>query len=73
MITQAEKKVLTGNNKTVFINRDFMKFDFNRRFDLIIFSYVLHHMANPVEALKKRKKCYPTRELFYFPYQEIII
>lgn len=66
MITQAEKKVLTGNNKTVFINRDFMKFDFNRRFDLIIFSYVLHHMANPVEALRKAKEMLSNKGIILF-------
>lgn len=65
-ITQAEKKVLTGNNKTVFINRDFMKFDFNRRFDLIIFSYVLHHMANPVEALRKAKEMLSNKGIILF-------
>ncbi len=55
MITKAEKKILTGNNKMMFINQDFMDVDFNSEFDLIIFSYVLHHMNNPVEALRKAK------------------
>lgn len=56
MISQAQKRILTGNNKVMFINKDFMKCNINNQFDLIIFSYVLHHMVDPVEALKKAKE-----------------
>lgn len=55
MIEQAEKKVLTGNNKAIFMNKDFMKYDSDSKFDIIIFSYVLHHMADPIESLRKAK------------------
>ncbi len=56
MITNAQKRILTGHNEAIFINRDFMIYDFESKFDIIIFSYVLHHLSNPVEALKKAKK-----------------
>ena len=32
-----------------------MEYDFKDYYDIIIFSYVLHHMDNPIEALKKAK------------------
>ena len=55
MILNAQKRDFTGNNKTLFINADFLKYDFQNKFDLITFSYVLHHLKNPVEALKRAK------------------
>lgn len=56
MIFHAQNRIMTGNNKTFFINDDFMKYDFKNKFDIIIFSYVLHHMSDPVEALKRAKE-----------------
>jgi guanylate kinase len=56
MIYHAQNRTMTGNNKTFFINDDFMKYDFKSKFDIIIFSYVLHHMSDPVEALKRAKE-----------------
>jgi len=32
-----------------------MQYDFKSKYDLLIFSYVLHHLDNPVEALKKAR------------------
>ncbi len=60
MITGAQQRILTGNNKAIFINRDFMQYDFDKQFDIIIFSYVLHHMSNPVDALKKARELLAT-------------
>lgn len=56
MILHAQERLLTGNNNSIFVNQDFMKYDFKTQFDLIIFSYVLHHMNDPIAALKKAKK-----------------
>ena len=56
MIYHAQNRIMTGNNKTFFINDDFMKYDFKNKFDIIIFSYVLHHMSDPVEALRRAKE-----------------
>ena len=55
MIRHAKSKAFTGNNKVDFTADDFMKHDFNDKFDIIIFSYVLHHMSGPVQALKYAK------------------
>lgn len=55
MIQVAENKIFTGNNEISFINNDFMQYDFKSKYDLLIFSYVLHHLDNPVEALKKAR------------------
>ena len=56
MINQATSKKLSDNNIQQFVNDDFMKYKFQNKFDIIIFSYVLHHMSNPIEALQKAKK-----------------
>lgn len=56
MILNAQKRNYTGNNETLFINADFMKYNFSNQFDMIIFSYVLHHLKNPVDALRKAKE-----------------
>lgn len=56
MIYHAQNRVMTEKNKTFFINDDFMKYDFKNKFDIIIFSYVLHHMSDPVEALRRAKE-----------------
>lgn len=53
MIINAQARIMSGNNSSIFVNQDFMKYSFKTKFDLIIFSYVLHHMSNPIEALRK--------------------
>lgn len=55
MISIAEQKQFTGKNKIYFVNNDFMKYSFIKRYDLIIFSYVLHHMNDPIQALIKAR------------------
>lgn len=55
MISVAEQKQFNGQNKVTFINNDFMRYQFMDKYDIIIFSYVLHHLNNPVEALMKAR------------------
>lgn len=55
MVMLAKKKDFTNNNEVKFINGDFMNYDFKDKFDMIIFSYVLHHIKNPQFALEKAK------------------
>jgi len=55
MISVAHTRKITGNNNITLVNNDFMEYDFKDYYDIIIFSYVLHHMDNPIEALKKAK------------------
>lgn len=55
MITSAQNRIFTGNNNVGFINSDFMQVDFDGKFDMIIFSYVLHHLNDPILALKKAR------------------
>ena len=55
MICHAQARVFTGKNNTLFINADFMNYDFTRQFDLVIFSYVLHHIKDPSSALKRAR------------------
>ena len=55
MISVAEQKQFTGKNRVNFINNDFMKYSFSDKYDIIIFSYVLHHLDNPIEALIKAR------------------
>lgn len=55
MICHAQARVFTGKNNTLFINTDFMNYDFTRQFDLVIFSYVLHHIKDPSSALKRAR------------------
>lgn len=55
MVCHAQARIFTGKNDTLFINADFMNYDFTRQFDLIIFSYVLHHVKDPVLALKRAR------------------
>ncbi len=56
MITETSKRVTTGKNNVSFINGNFSKYKFSDMFDMIIFSYVLHHINNPIHALIKAKK-----------------
>lgn len=55
MISVAEQKIYTGQNELNFINNDFMKYNFKDQYDIMIFSYVLHHLDNPIEALIKAR------------------
>ena len=55
MILVAQARNFTGRNNITLVNNDFMEYDFKDYYDIIIFSYVLHHMDNPIEALKKAK------------------
>ena len=56
MISVAQTRNFSGKNNITLVNNDFMEYDFKDYYDIIIFSYVLHHMDNPVEALKKAKE-----------------
>ena len=55
MIAETSKRVTTGKKNVSFINGDFSKYKFSDMFDMIIFSYVLHHINNPIDALIKAK------------------
>ena len=55
MIAVAQNRNFTGRNNITFINNDFIEYDFKGYYDIIIFSYVLHHLDNPIDALKKAK------------------
>ena len=55
MISLAQNRIFNGNNMVSFVNNDFMEYNFKDYYDIIIFSYVLHHMDNPIEALRKAK------------------
>lgn len=55
MISVAQNRTFTGRNNITLVNNDFMKYDFKDYYDVIVFSYVLHHMDDPIEALKKAR------------------
>ena len=55
MISVAEQKLYSDRNEISFINSDFMKYNFIDKYDMIIFSYVLHHLDNPIGALIKAR------------------
>lgn len=55
MISKARQREYSGRNNISYVNDDFMRCNFNGAYDLIIFSYVLHHINNPVEALRKAR------------------
>lgn len=55
MISLSQNRIFNGNNMVSFVNNDFMEYNFKDYYDIIIFSYVLHHMDNPIEALRKAK------------------
>ena len=56
MIDEASKRITTGKNSVSFIGGDFSTYKFSGMFDMIIFSYVLHHINNPQETLTKARK-----------------
>ena len=68
MILAAQARNFTGRNNITLVNNDFMEYDFKDYYDIIIFSYVLHHMDNPIEALKKAKDMLTERGKYYFQY-----
>ena len=68
MILVAQARNFTGRNNITLVNNDFMEYDFKDYYDIIIFSYVLHHMDNPIEALKKAKDMLTERGKYYFQY-----
>ena len=55
MIAEANKRIITDKNNISFINGDFSTYKFNDMFDMIIFSYVLHHISDPKNALIKAR------------------
>lgn len=66
MISVAQTRTFTGRNNITLVNNDFMEYDFKDYYDIIIFSYVLHHMDNPIEALKKAKNMLTDRGKILF-------
>jgi len=66
MISVAQTRNFSGKNNITLVNSDFMEYDFKDYYDIIIFSYVLHHMDNPVEALKKAKEMLTTNGKILF-------
>ena len=55
MIDEANKRIITGKNNVSFINGDFSIYKFSDMFNIIIFSYVLHHINDPKSALIKAR------------------
>ena len=53
MIEIAEQNSVNSKNHTSFINVDFLEFDSEMKYDVIIFNYVLHHMEKPQLAIEK--------------------
>lgn len=53
MIEIAKKNSTKAKNHIVFANVDFLEFNSEKKYDVIIFNYVLHHMENPHYAIKK--------------------
>lgn len=66
MISVAHDRNFTGNNNITLVNNDFMEYDFKDYYDIIIFSYVLHHMGNPIEALRKAKDMFTDKGKILF-------
>lgn len=74
MIDGAQNRLYTNNNNIIFVNADFMDFDLEEKFDMIIFSYVLHHLQDPIVALNKARKMLSDdgRILFAVPGKEYL-
>ena len=74
MILVAESKEFSEKNKVNFINSDFNEYGFNELYDLIVFSYVLHHVKDPVESLKKARNLLKTngKVLFSVPGEDYL-
>jgi len=55
MIDIANKRIYSNNNYIKFINNDFLNYNFEEKYDLIIFGYTLHHMKNFSLTLTKAR------------------
>lgn len=53
MIQIAKQNSINARNNISFSSIDFSDFNPGRKFDVVIFNYVLHHMSNPQSAIKK--------------------
>ena len=56
MIEIALQQSISGQNEVSFEKTDFMDYDTNLKFDVIIFNYVLHHVSNPKMVISKACK-----------------
>ena len=53
MVEIAEQNSANAKNRIVFVNIDFLEFNSEKKYDVIIFNYVLHHMEKPQLAVEK--------------------
>lgn len=53
MVTIAKQNSANAKNHIVFANVDFLEFNSEEKYDVIIFNYVLHHMEKPQLAIEK--------------------
>lgn len=53
MIEIAKENIFQSQNIINFIKVDFIKFNVEKKYNVIIFNYVLHHMDNPTQAIEK--------------------
>lgn len=53
MVRIAKQNSTDAKNHIVFVNVDFLKFNSEEKYDVIIFNYVLHHMEKPQLAIEK--------------------
>jgi len=53
MVEIAKQNSANAMNRIVFSNIDFLKFNLEEKYDIIIFNYVLHHMEKPQLAVEK--------------------
>lgn len=53
MVRIAKQNSTDAKNHIVFVNVDFLEFNSEEKYDVIIFNYVLHHMEKPQLAIEK--------------------
>jgi len=53
MVEIAKQNSANARNHIVFANIDFLEFNSEEKYDVIIFNYVLHHMEKPQLAIEK--------------------
>lgn len=53
MVEIAKQNSANAKNRIVFANIDFLEFNLEEKYDVIIFNYVLHHMEKPQLAVEK--------------------
>ena len=53
MVEIAKQNSANAKNRIVFANVDFLEFNSEEKYDVIIFNYVLHHMEKPQLAIEK--------------------